>query len=159
MSTRKRLRLLPGGKEGPLSREGTEQKGPSAGTIRVFELLREAIVQEDDASTVDREAALEQVYREHSTEDPELVIALARFEEEGLISNRDRLYLFVLFSVAKEHGPIDLNGARDALVRDDVDLVQIAHRIRTYKIDDVLRAYLLNGLERVFGHAHTEHGG
>lgn len=152
MSTRKHLTLLSGGKVGSPRRERNVPKRLSEDARQVFDLLRDAIVQEDDAATEDCEAALELVYREHSTKDPELVIALARFEEEGLISNDDRLYLFVLFTVAKEHGPIDLDGARDALVRNDVDLTQLAHRIRTFDIHEVLRAYLLSGLERIFGH-------
>ncbi len=149
-SKKNHLRVLPGGKGREPDHAVAEPTEGPVGSARALSLLQEVLSADREVDPTEAHDALRDIYRELSNEDPQLTLALSRLAEEGLITANDRLYLFVLFISAKEQGGIDLELARDALVRNNVDIEELIRRIEDSPIDDTLRGYLLNGLSRVY---------
>lgn len=99
--------------------------------------------------------ALRDVYTELSLGDELLVHELAALEEAGAIFHEDKLYLFVLFSVAGAHGMAEVQGLRDAIVRRRIDPVAISAQVSGLPLPEPLKKYLSMGIGRI--HLFHEH--
>lgn len=99
-------------------------------------------------------AAIHDLYVELSLGDELLVQELGALEEAGAILREDKMYLFVLFSVASAHGLIEVTRMRDDIVHRRIDPDLIVQRVATLPLPEPLRKYLLVGISRI----HASYG-
>lgn len=85
-------------------------------TEQVFALLTRALVNGPDDDPGQLRSVLAAVYKEMSLTDNDLARRLASLETQGVITNDERLHLFVLLTVDRSLGTFGLAGVRDAIV-------------------------------------------
>jgi hypothetical protein len=94
-------------------------------------------------------AAIHDLYTELSLGDELLVQELGVLEESGAILRDDKMYLFVLFSVAGAHGLAEVTTLRDDIVNRRIDPERIVESMATLPLPEPLRRYLAVGLNRI----------
>ena len=125
-------------------------EGDPKPTRAIYELLVQCLnTSDDDPESFELHESLRDVYKILSTQDSELIVGLSRLQHDGMISSEDKLYLFVLFTVARSIGPYNLVEVRNAFVRHDCDLVEIKRKLDGIMMDAILKSFLQDMVERV----------
>ncbi|MDP3970808.1 MAG: hypothetical protein Q8P90_03840 [bacterium] len=125
------------------------QEGEVFPTTGVYELLKLAITQEIVEDPELLRDVLNDVYKELSPSDYELIEALTFLEDSGAITREDRMFFFVLFAVAKNIGPFNLNDIRDAIVFGTLQPESMQEKIIDIDINDTIKDYLIAGLAKL----------
>ena len=124
-------------------------------TRAVYELLIKAL--QDNESPDEQfglREALHDVYKVFSTNDPDLIQALSAWQEAELITVDEKLYLFVLFSVAREIGPYNLKEIRTALVAQDLGVEGALGIVGGLIMDIELKDFLMSMVTKILVSSH-----
>jgi hypothetical protein len=92
---------------------------------------------------------LRDVYKAVSTQDPDLIAGLSSLHGEGRISVDEKLYVFVLLSVARTAGPYNLNKVREAFIHKNFDRTSVQKQLDAILMDATLKEFLQTVLEKL----------
>lgn len=125
-------------------------EGDPKPTRAIYELLVKCLnVSDDNPDSFDLHEDLRDVYKMLSTQDPELIAGLSRLQHDGMISSEGKLYLFVLFTVARTIGPYNLAEIRSAFVSRNCDFVEIRRKLDGTMMDATLKVFLQDIVQQV----------
>lgn len=95
---------------------------------------------------------LADVYKEFSTQDPELILGLSDAQDSGFISVDEKLLLFVVFRVAAIIGPYNLQEVRRAFIEQNLDLSVVIAQLDGILMESKLKTFLQNMVKKVHSH-------
>lgn len=125
-------------------------EGDPKPTRAIYDLLVQCLSTSGDTpDSFELHEDLRDVYKMLSTQDPELIAGLSRLQYEGMISSEGKLYLFVLFTVARTIGPYNLTEIRSAFVSRNCDFVEIRRKLDGIMMDARLKVFLQDMVEQV----------